>query len=387
MPTDAAFVYDPYVAEFQQHSHATYRRLRDEHPVYHNEARGFWAISRFEDVWQATTRVDALTTEGIEETETLLPMLNFLDPPRHDRLRQLVSRAFTLRRVGEMEPRVRRLARELLDAFEGREAVDLVADFAEPLPGRLIAEMIGVPPDRRETFLGHTRRMLATSPDVSITDAIREPSERIYEEFAQLLDERRHTPTADLMSALLDAEIDGERLSDGEILGFCYQLIVAGNDTTTALIGNGAVLLAQHPDQRKRLCDAPEGIPAAVEEMLRFEPPAQALPRRSRTEYTLHGVTIPRDERVLLVWAAANLDEREFDEPERFDVTRDATRHLAFGHGIHFCLGASLARLEARIAFEELLGRFPDYRLAEEPGWIGSRWARAHPRIQLALNG
>ena len=387
MPTDAAFVYDPYVAEFQQHAHAIYRRLRDECPVYHNAARGFWAISRFEDVWQATTRVDALTTEGIEETETLLPMLNFLDPPRHDRLRQLVSRAFTLRRVGEMEPRVRRLARELLDAFEGRESVDLVADFAEPLPGRLIAEMIGVPPDRRETFLGHTRKMLATSPDVSITDAIREPSERIYEEFAQLLDERRHTPTADLMSALIDAEIDGERLSDEEILGFCYQLIVAGNDTTTALIGNGAVLLAQHPDQRKRLCDAPEGIPAAVEEMLRFEPPAQALPRRSRTEYTLHGVTIPRDERVLLVWAAANLDDREFSEPERFDVTRGAARHLAFGHGIHFCLGASLARLEARIAFEELLGRFPSYRLAEEPGWIGSRWARAHPRIQLALNG
>ena len=124
-------------------------------------------------------------------------------------------------------------------------------------------------------------------------------------------------------------------------------------------------------------------IPAAVEEMLRFEPPAQALPRRSRTTYTLHDVTIPRDERVLLVWAAANLDDREFREPERFDVTRDARRHLAFGHGVHFCLGASLARLEARVAFEELLARFPRYRLAEEPDWVGSRWARAHPGIPL----
>jgi len=383
MPSDASFVYDPYVPQFQQHSHAVYRRLRDDYPVYHNEERGFWAISRFDDVWQATTQVEALTTEGIEETETLLPMLNFLDPPRHDRLRQLVSRAFTLRRIGEMEPRVRRLARELLDTFDGRGEIDLVTSFAEPLPGRLIAEMIGVPLDRREKFLGHTRKMLATNPDISITDAIREPSERIYEEFAQLLDERRRTPADDLMSALLDAEIDDERLTDEEILGFCYQLIVAGNDTTTALIGNGTVLLAQHPEQRKLLCEEPQRIPAAVEEMLRFEPPAQALPRRSRRTYTLHDVTIPRDERVLLVWAAANLDDREFREPERFDVTRDARRHLAFGHGVHFCLGASLARLEARVAFEELLARFPRYRLAEEPDWVGSRWARAHPGIPL----
>jgi len=383
MPSDASFVYDPYVPQFQQHSHAVYRRLRDDYPVYHNEERGFWAISRFDDVWQATTQVEALTTEGIEETETLLPMLNFLDPPRHDRLRQLVARAFTLRRIGEMEPRVRRLARELLDTFDGRGEIDLVTSFAEPLPGRLIAEMIGVPLDRREKFLGHTRKMLATNPDISITDAIREPSERIYEEFAQLLDERRRTPADDLMSALLDAEIDDERLTDEEILGFCYQLIVAGNDTTTALIGNGTVLLAQHPEQRKLLCEEPQRIPAAVEEMLRFEPPAQALPRRSRRTYTLHDVTIPRDERVLLVWAAANLDDREFREPERFDVTRDARRHLAFGHGVHFCLGASLARLEARVAFEELLARFPRYRLAEEPDWVGSRWARAHPGIPL----
>lgn len=387
MSPDPDFVYDPYVAAFQQRSHETYQRLRDEHPVYHNAERGFWAISRFEDVWQATSQVESLTTEGIEETETLLPMLNFLDPPRHDRLRQLVSRAFTLRRVGEMEPRVRRLARELLDDFAGRDEVDLVAGFSEPLPGRIIAEMIGVPADRRETFLGHTRRMLATNPDISITDAIREPSERIYEEFAQLLDERRRTPASDLMSALLEAEIDRERLTDEEILGFCYQLIVAGNDTTTALIGNGAVLLAQHPDQQKGLVEEPARIPTAVEEMLRFEPPAQALPRRSRRAYSLHGVTIPPEQRVLLVWAAANLDEREFPDPERFDVTRNASRHLSFGHGIHFCLGASLARLEARIAFEELLARYPRYCLASAPAWLGSRWARAHPEIRLTLEG
>jgi cytochrome P450 len=187
------------------------------------------------------------------------------------------------------------------------------------------------------------------------------------------------------MSALLAAEIEGESLNDDEILGFCYQLIVAGNDTTTSLIGNGTVLLAQHPEQQKLLAQEPERIPKAVEEMLRYEPPAQALPRRSRQAFELHGRTIPADERVLLVWAAANLDEREFDDPERFDVTRETSRHLAFGHGVHFCLGASLARMEARIAFEELLARYPAYQLSDEPGWLHSRWARAHGEIRLDL--
>lgn len=382
---ESPLVYDPYVPAFQDEAHAIYRRLRDEAPLYHNPERGIWAISRFEDVWNATLDLEHLTTEGIEEAQSLLPMLNFLDPPRHDRLRALVSRAFTFRRVNEMEGRVRAIARELLDAVAGRDRFELVEDFATPLPGRIIAEMIGVPPERRETFLGHTRKMLTTSPDKSITETIVEPSERIYEEFGRLLDERRTKPCEDLMSALLAAEIEGERLSDEEILGFCYQLIVAGNDTTTSLIGNGVVLLARHPEQQALLAKEPERIPNAVEEVLRFEPPAQALPRRTRKPFTLHGRTVPEDERVLLVWAAANRDEREFEAPERFDVTRKVTRHLAFGHGIHFCLGASLARVEARVAFEELLARHPDYRVVGEPGWLASRWARAHGEIEIEI--
>jgi len=385
--SESPFVYDPYVPEFHTQSHAVYKRLRDEHPFYYNAERDFWAISRFEDVWQATLEIDSLGTEGVEEGASLLPMLNYLDPPRHDRLRALVSKAFTFRRIGEMEPHVRRIANELLDALDGASDAELVEDFATPLPGRIIAEMIGVPPDRRMTFLGHTRQMLTTNPDLSIADAIREPSDRIYEEFGRLLVERRAAPEEDLMSALLDAEIDGEHLSDEEILGFCYQLISAGNDTTTSLIGNGAVLLAQHPEQQTLLAREPERIPAAVEEMLRFEPPAQALPRRTTRSHTLHDHTAPPDARVLLVWAAANLDEREFEDPERFDVTRSFSRHLALGHGIHFCLGASLARLEARVAFETLLERYPHYALTSEPGWLASRWARAHGEIPIRLKG
>jgi cytochrome P450 family 130 len=385
MSAKPEYFYDPYLAEHQPQAHAIYRRLREEAPLYHNPERGIWAISRFEDVWNATLDLDTLSTEGIEEMQTLRPMLNFMDPPRHDRLRALVSRAFTFRRVGEMEGRVRSVARELLDALDGKERCEFVREFAEPLPGRIIAEMIGVPPERRETFLSHTRCMLTTDLSLSITETIEEPSKRIYEEFALLLDERRRQPTADLMSALIAAEIDGEKLSDDEILGFCYQLIVAGNDTTTSLIGNGLVLFLQHPDQHRLLVREPARIPNAIEEVLRYEPPAQALPRQSRKPFTLHGRTVPVDQRVLLVWAAANLDEREFEEPERFDVTRKISRHLSFGHGVHFCLGASLARLEARIAFEELFARRPELALVREPGWVHSRWARAHGEIELAL--
>ena len=385
MSKDPDLFYDPYLAEHQLNAHAIYRRLREEAPLYHNPERGIWAISRFEDVWNATLSLETLSTEGIEETQTLLPMLNFMDPPRHDRLRALVSRAFTFRRVGEMEGRIRGVARELLDAIEDQAECEIVRAFAEPLPGRIIAEMIGVPAERRETFLSHTRCMLTTDPSKTITEMIEEPSKRIYDEFARVLEERRSLPAEDLMSALIAAEIEGERLSDAEILGFCYQLIVAGNDTTTSLIGNGLVLFAQHPDQRRLLAREPARIPNAVEETLRYEPPAQALPRETRKPFELHGRCIPVDQRVLLVWAAANLDEREFEDPERFDVTRKLSRHLGLGHGVHFCLGASLARLEARVAFEELFARHPDFELAREPGWVHSRWARAHPEIQLGL--
>lgn len=379
------FVYDPFVPEFQDRMHAVYRRLRDEFPVYHNAERGFWAISRFADVWEAASDPDRFNVEGIEETGTLLPMLNYLDSPRHDRLRGLVSRAFTHRRVEMMEPRIRAIARELLAGVTDSEPCELVEAYTTPLPGRVIAEMIGVPPDRRETFLHWTRQMLVTDPDKSIEENIREPSEHIYAEFAKLIEERRSAPRDDLMSGLLDAEIDGERLLDPEIQGFCYQLIVAGNDTTTSLIGNGVALLAAHPEQLALLGREPARIPGAVEEMLRFESPAQALPRSAAHDLVLHGQRIPRGARVLLVWGSANRDEREFDEPNRFDVRREFRRHLALGHGTHFCLGASLARLEARVAFEELLAHVPEFALDEEPGWVPSRWARAHPALRLRV--
>ena len=174
-------------------------------------------------------------------------------------------------------------------------------------------------------------------------------------------------------------------LSEDDLLGFCFLLLIAGNDTTTTLIGNGAELLARHPDQRAMLAANPALIPAAVEEMVRIEAPTQALPRTARRDLTRHGVTIPEGSRVMFLFGAANLDEREFDDPERFDIAREAPRHLGFGHGIHFCLGAPLARLEARVAFEELLARLPEYEVVGTPERYVSNWARAWRTLRLAV--
>jgi cytochrome P450 len=377
------FVYDPARPDFQDRAHEIYRTLRDAHPVYHDPDAGFWALSRFEDVRAAAGDPSAFSSEGTDISQGLLPMIQALDPPRHDALRQLVAKAFTARRMADMEPEIRRIARELIDGFAGAGEADLLGAFARHLPSRVIGAMLGVPPERREHFLEWTEAMVEAQPGAGAAEALRQPATRIYQEFARLLAERRARPRDDLMSALLAAEIDGQRLRDEELLGFCFVLIVAGNDTTTNLIANGAVLLADHPDQRKGLVEDPRRIPAAIEEMLRCEAPAQALPRITRRPVTMRGTTIPAGALVRLVWAAANRDEREFADPERFDVTRPPARHVAFGSGVHFCLGAHLARLEARIAFEELLARLPDYRLAERPRWRTSIWARAHTAVQV----
>jgi cytochrome P450 len=382
----APLLYDPRRPEFHADPYAVYRRLRDEAPCHHDADTGLYAVSRFEDVLRIANDPVEFSSEGTSIGAGLLPQIQQLDPPRHDALRSLVSTVFTPRRVAEIEPRVRAIARELLGAMAARREPDLLRDFARHLPSTVIGEMIGVTAERREAFLHWTEAMVAIPQGVeSQADAVRAPSEAIYAEFAQILEERRGARRNDLMSALLDAELAGKQLSREELLGFCFVLIVAGNDTTTNLIANGAGLLAEHPEQRSGLAAEPSRIPAAVEEMLRFESPAQALPRIARRDALLHDVRIPAGAELKLLWGSANRDEREFDAPDRFDVRRDPKRHLGFGFGVHFCLGASLARLEARVAFEELLARFPRYEVQGRPGWLTSVWARAHDAVPLRL--
>jgi len=380
--TGPTFVYDPLAPDFGEHAYEIYRTLRDHHPVYHDTRRDHWVFSRYADVKAAVNDPGTFSSEKTDISQGLLPMIQQLDSPRHDRLRAQVSSAFTPRRIAGIEPRAREIAVELLDGLRHAEHGDLLRDFARHLPSRVIGEMIGVPSDRIERFLALTESFVTISESTG-EERDRSSAVAIYEEFARLFEERRGERREDLMSALLDAEVEGRRLTEEELLGFCFVLIVAGNDTTTNLIANGAVLLAEHPEQRALLVRDPARIPDAIEEMLRYEAPAQALPRRTTREVERHGVRLPGNAMVSLVWASANHDEREFPEPERFDVTRGARQHLALGQGVHYCLGAALARLEGRIAFEELLARMPDYELAGEAPWVPSIWARARSSVPV----
>jgi hypothetical protein len=374
------FLYDPRSPEFGARAYEIYRELRDAHPIFRDEAHGTWALSRYDDVRDAAADAATFSSEDTSISMGLLPMLQQLDPPRHDQLRELMWRAFTPTRVNAMEDRIREIAGELIDSFVSDGACDLLHAFAAQLPSRVIGELIGIPPERRGAFLEWTESLI-TGYAGKQWDT--NPFAQIYQEFAKLLDERRDEPREDLMSALIAAEIDGQKLSQEELLGFCTLLVIGGNDTTTNLIANGAVRLAQHPDQRASLIDDASLIPCAVEEMLRFDSPTQALPRRATRDVELHGETIRAGEEVSLVWGAANHDERRFDDPERFDVAREGNRHLALGHGVHFCMGAHFARMEARVSFEELLARIPDYTLASEPEWQPSRWARAYASVPI----
>jgi cytochrome P450 len=285
----------------------------------------------------------------------------------------LVSRAFTPKRVADLEPRVRAVADELLTKLAAGGGGDLVHEFASPLPSTIMSDLIGVPEEHRTAFQGWIEAFL----EVTSPDDIAGRATNIYALFGTLLAERRRSPADDLMSALLAARVEGDSLSDDDLLGFCFLLLVAGNDTTTSLIGNGVELLARNKDQRAELAADPSLIPGAIEEMLRIESPTQALSRTAMRDVELHGTTIPAGSRVMLLWGAANLDDREFPDPEVFDIHRRAARHLGFGHGIHVCLGAALARLESRVAVEELLARSPEYELSGEPERYVSNWARA----------
>jgi len=378
--TTPGFIYDPSTAQFQENLWDVYRALRDDHPVYCHPETGTYALSRFDDVWRAVHDHESFSSV-VEEAQNLLPQMIYFDPPRHTAMRALVSRAFTPKRVAAVEGVVRQTARELCAEVAERGECELQHDFAAILPSVVIGRMIGVPDEHISSFRTWTESFLEIQGPQDFADA----ASKIYALFAELLAERRARPRDDLMTALVDAEADGMRLSDEELLGFCLLLILAGNDTTSSLIGSGIVLLSEYSDQRALLVDNPSLWPNAIEELNRMESPAQVLPRTTTRDVEMHGTTIPADSRVMLIWGAANHDDREFTNPETLDVTRKFSRHLAFGHGIHYCLGANLARLEARAAFEEWHRQFPHYHLTGEPQRIVSIWARAFSRIPIAV--
>lgn len=375
-------LYDPADPGFGGRAFEVYRVLRDHHPVYFCAGRNCHLLSRYEDVRAAASDPATFSSERTSISQGLLPMIQQMDPPEHDVLRRMGRRPFSPRRVAALEGRIRAVAAGLLDPLRSGQEVDLLRVLAAELPSRIMAELIGIPEERRPTFLEWTEAMVGADPHGEVDTT---PFAGIYGEFAKLLAERRARRAADTMSELLEAEEDGWRLRDEELLGFCFQLVVAGNDTTMNLIGNGAVLLARDRELRHELARRPSLIPAAVEEILRLESPVQALPRRLTRAVSLHGVEVPAGSEVMLLFGSANRDDRVFPDPDRFDLGRRGARHLAFGHGTHYCLGAHLARLEARVAFEELLARFPDFALLGEPELVPSAWARARVAVPVAL--
>jgi cytochrome P450 len=342
--------------------------------IGHDAARAALNDERLSKDMQAAKAFDPdIVSDGLPGPAFARHMLA-VDPPDHTRLRGLVAPAFGKSRIAALEPAVERIADMLLDELEGRgnEVVDLVHDYALPLPFAVIGALLGIPPVMQPQLHDWFRTLLqpwSVSPPADAVAA----SDAIVETLAELVDLHRDHPADDLIGVLVTASDEGDQLTDQEVLSTLFQLIVAGHDTTTSLIGNGIVDLLDHPDDLRLLAAEPDRIPDAVEEMLRFSAPVPHATFRVTTEaVSFDGVEIPAHEQVLVCIAGANRDPAVRDEPTSFDVTRPPRHHLGFGHGIHFCLGAPLARLEGRIAFAALLRRFPDLRLAvprEDLAW------------------
>ncbi len=370
--------FNPYDPELHDDPYPTYRRLRDEFPAYHNPKMNFWALSRYDDVSTALLNPDLyISSKGIAvglevpeqgEDAPAVPLLIMMDGEEHKQLRGLLSGAFSPRHVAALEPAIRKIAVEMIDELCAAEDPDLVLQFSNPLPTVVIAELLGVPTTDREQFKIWSNAITQFDPGKpeGIHPASQSgPAFELAGYLVNVIEERRRTPREDLLSKLLAVEIDGRKLTQAELLGFSFLLLVAGHETTTNLISNAAILLDQFPAQREKLIHDPSMIANAVEEFLRFDPPVQGLARTTTREVSLHDSVIPQDEQVLLLFASANRDERRIEDPDRFDVSRPPTEHLAFGFGKHFCLGSGLARLEARVAFEELLARVPNFRLRD----------------------
>ena len=372
-----ALVFDPWDPAIFQDPYPVYGRLLEEDPVPHNESRAFWALTRFEDVWDAHRDWRTFSSaEGIAYSGNPVdarrragtPSLIDMDPPKHTRLRSLVSRAFSLRALAAMEPRVRELAASHVEAMLERPEPDFGRDVAVPIPGLVIAEMLGVPRDDIDGLVDSSLTMTRIVPDdPSTLAAAGDAMARLNEYFAALVGDRRRRPTGDLVSGLVAAQDGGEVLTDGEIVGFARSLFNAGHGTTTTFLCDAVVALHRHPEQRARLVADRELVPSAIEELVRFCPPVHGVFHTTTREVEVQGVTIPPSAKVLLLFAAAGRDPRVFPDPHRLDVTRPIERQLGFGVGPHHCIGAHLARLESRIVLEELLRRAPHYEVVGEP--------------------
>ncbi len=377
-------IFNPFLPSFQADPYPQYAALRAEEPVHFSLALQAWVLTAYEDCAlvlrndetfsSSSNTASGQLAEVLQQQRREFPLgetptvLNS-DPPVHTRLRSLLNRAFTPRAIEGLRPRIEEIAASLLDDIDASNGrFDVATGFAQPLPIIVIAELLGVPPEDRDRFKRWSVAIARTT-DVFNTPAILEAARAATRELIAYMDEvvaqRREAPGADILTALAAAEQEGERLSHDELLAFSILLLLAGHETTSNLIGNGLVALAARPELVARLRSEPSLLPSAVEELLRYDSSVQGVVRFARRRTELGGRTIEQGAALLPMVGAANRDPAQFSKPEELDIERSPNRHLAFGRGIHFCLGAPLARLEGEVAFAALLDRFPQLRVAE----------------------
>lgn len=399
--------YDPYDYEIDANPYPVWKRMRDEAPVYWNEKHGFYALSRYDDVLDGLSDTDTYRSgHGIvlemiaDEPYENLPMMIMMDPPRHTRLRKLVSRAFTPRHVANLEGQIAGICRGLLDKLDGQDEFDYIETFAGLLPPTVILALVGYPEGHAAEFRALADASLHVEDGDTAQGGLRELPNLVSESgeiereaFAllpELIEQRRRDPQDDLISGLVHAEVDedGERrtLTLEEIVGFVQLIALAGTETVARLLSFAAVTLARYPDQRKLLVDEPSLIPNAVEELLRYEAPSPIQSRWVSRDVELHGTLIPRGSKMALLNGSADRDERHFPNPDVFDVRRVIDRHLALGYGPHFCAGAALARLEGQVALRETLRRFPTWEVDEARlEWVHTSTVRGYTSVRMQV--
>src|ERR687898_21519 len=377
---------DPFDPAFKANPYPAYAELRSTAPIHRItllDGRGVWLVTRYEDVlaifkderflkdWRKV-----LTPEQLAQIPPIPQVMEPLsknmldtDPPDHERLRALVSKAFTPRLIERMRPRIQAIADALLDAVEDKREMDFIDDYAFPLPIIVIAELLGVPAEDRNSFREWSDAAVSGNATTQYLEEVLLPHMQAFSDYLRrMFEEKRENPKNDLISALVRAEEAGEKLSEDELLGMVFLLLVAGHETTVNLIGNGVLALLEHPDQLEKLKNDHSLIKSAIEELLRYDGPLEASPERfAREDVAIGGTVIPRGEMVRVVIAAADRDPERFPDPDALDITRTDNKHLAFGKGIHHCLGAPLARMEGQIALGTLLRRMPDLQLKGSP--------------------
>jgi cytochrome P450 len=384
--TTHAVEFNPYDYDTFCDPYPTYRRLRDETPVYHNEQLNFWALARYADVlaahndWENYSSAGGVTIEGAERDS---PFLIVKDPPEHRWHRKIIGKVMTPRRILALEPFIRARCGELLDRYIGEPEFDVAGNFAVLLPLDVISELIGIPVEMREEV--HVKSdLVAARGDDAKQDAAMVAALELYELYLGLVKERRTHPRDDIITVLMETEVDDDdgktrRMSDEEVAFRFYEMGFAGHETVAKGIPNGLIALTKFPGEKARLLADPSLYASAAEEILRYDPPSQLQGRTTTKDVTLHDVTIPAGEKVMLITGSALRDERAYDEADRFDITRQADPStLFFGYGIHRCIGAHLARLEIKIAFEEMLQRFPNFVVDE---------SRAERKISTNVRG